>query len=118
MTLPELEPYPALAIHVNEQIDPNREDRLKRRIEVVFVNHSRLVANEIIYFDTNYLRYGYQWLTNDNQLIIRWDNAEHHSHIDTFPYHQHVGSEENIQSSEPMTLEKVLAYIATHIKVG
>ncbi|AQG78565.1 toxin-antitoxin system TumE family protein [Spirosoma montaniterrae] len=115
MMLPELEPYASLTVSVTERIDQDKEDRLKRRIEIVFIDLSRLVVNEITYFDTNYLRYGYQWLTADNQLLIRWDNAEHHNHIETFPHHRHVGSEENVQPSDPMTLEKVLVFIASQL---
>jgi hypothetical protein len=38
--------------------------------------------------------------------------------VATSPHHQHVGSEENVQPSEPMTLEKVLTIIAARIIEG
>ncbi|SDX32811.1 hypothetical protein SAMN05421644_101105 [Allochromatium warmingii] len=36
------------------------------------------------------LKYAYQWQTSDQQLIMRWDNAEHWPDIATFPHHKHV----------------------------
>ena len=68
-------------------------------------NHVRL---------TGWIDYAYQWQTADHKLIHRWDNA-HPVDLPTSPHHQHVGSEENIQPSEPMTLEKVLTFIASRL---
>lgn len=116
MTPPELASCSSFVDTVSERIDEDKEDRFKRRIEIKFTDHSRLIGNEITYFDTNYQRYGYQWLTANNELIIRWDNAEHYEHILTYPHHQHTGSNENVQPSEPMTLEKVLVHIATALR--
>jgi hypothetical protein len=38
--------------------------------------------------------------------------------LQTSPYHQHVGSEDNVQPSEPMTLTDVLTIIAQRITSG
>ena len=56
-------------------------------------------------------KYNYYWFKADNTLIIGWDNAEHHHQVSTMPHHKHVGTQDNIQESEEMTLEKVLKYI-------
>lgn len=66
---------------------------------------------------TGWIDYSYHWQTADHEIIHRWDNA-HSVPFETSPFHQHVGSEENIQPSEPMTLETVLQFIATHISAG
>lgn len=60
-------------------------------------------------------QYSYHWMQADNTLLIRWDNAPHHPEVETHPYHQHVGSRQNVQPSEAMNLQKVLAWIAKTI---
>lgn len=60
-------------------------------------------------------KYAYQWQQADATLLIRWDNAPHHEHIATYPYHQHVGHEENVQPSMAMTLEIVLSFIQAQL---
>jgi len=57
------------------------------------------------------LTYWLQWQTADGQLKKRWDNAEHHREIGTFPYHVHVGTLGKVQSSEAMSIQKVLEFI-------
>jgi len=59
------------------------------------------------------LRYSYYWLTDQNQLIVGWDNAPHHRHVTTHPHHKHIGQQTNIQSSPENNLEDVLQYIRT-----
>ena len=75
----------------------------------------RLNAQESSFLDTGRWKYSYQWMNPDNSLIIRWDNADHHPEIATHPNHKHVGSDVNVQPSEPMTLEMVLTFIAAQI---
>ena len=36
-------------------------------------------------------RYGYYWLTADDELEIGWDNAPHHVQLENFPHHKHIG---------------------------
>lgn len=59
------------------------------------------------------LRDSYYWLTEENQLIVGWDNAPHHRHVATHPHHKHVGQPTNIQRSQEVKLEDVLQYIRT-----
>src|SRR5512136_1842156 len=41
--------------------------------------------------------YRYQWMNaSQNQLIKRWDNAEHFPDLPHFPHHIHIGSEINV----------------------
>ncbi|GAB4027329.1 toxin-antitoxin system TumE family protein [Spirosoma gilvum] len=90
-------------------------DRSTVRTELTLSNHSRLIAYESFFYDTHRQKYSYQWISSDNQHIHRWDNAHDVAGIATSPHHQHVGSDENIQPSEPMTLGKVLAFIAARL---
>lgn len=61
------------------------------------------------------LRYSYYWLTEQNHLIIGWDNSLHHSHVTTHPHHKHVGQQTNIQSSAETNLEDVLMLIRSQL---
>jgi len=64
------------------------------------------------YWDGNDLRnYSYYWLDEKGNLIIGWDNADHHKHIKTFPYHKHLYHKKAIQPSAETTLEAVLKFI-------
>lgn len=62
------------------------------------------------------LKYGYHLQTKSGSLVIRWDNAEHHTEIKTFPYHVHVTEEKNVEPSEPMNLKTALEKISEILK--
>ena len=53
-------------------------------------------------------RYSYYWLTPANELKIGWDNAPHHTRLESFPHHKHVGRQENLQPSTETFLEEVM----------
>lgn len=54
-------------------------------------------------------RYSYYWLTEANELKIGWDNAPHHTRLETFPHHKHVGRQKGIRASTETRLEEVMA---------
>ena len=56
-------------------------------------------------------RYSYYWLTATNELKIGWDNAPHHTHLETFPHHKHIGHQNNLQPSSETHLEEVITVI-------
>lgn len=56
-------------------------------------------------------RYSYYWLTQNNELRIGWDNAPHHTHLESFPHHKHVGRQDNLQPSSERCLEDVMEVI-------
>jgi hypothetical protein len=84
------------------------------RGQLQFIDQSTLFIRENYVLESDWIDYSYHWQAADHQIINRWDNA-HSVPFDTSPHHQHVGSEENIQPSEPMTLEKVLTHIAARL---
>lgn len=59
------------------------------------------------------VRYSHYWLTATNELKIGWDNAPHHTHLNTFPHHKHVGHQDDLQPSSETQLEAVLTFIRT-----
>ena len=58
-------------------------------------------------------RYSYYWLTEVNELKIGWDNAPHHTRLQNFPHHKHVGQRGNMQPSFETSLEDVMMVILT-----
>ena len=65
-----------------------------------------MVCKNTIHIET----YSFHWQSANERLVKRWDNVEHHTEIDTFPYHIHL-SDGTVVSSVPMNLKKVLAEI-------
>ena len=59
-------------------------------------------------------RYSYYWLDQDNDLLIGWDNSNHHSEIETFPHHRH--RRDRIEASQQQNLSDVLNYISEKIR--
>ena len=56
--------------------------------------------------------YRYQWMdAKQKRLIKRWDNAEHFPDLPGFPHHIHLGREDNVEPSEPLSIIALLALI-------
>ena len=51
----------------------------------------------------------------ENQLIIRWDNVPHYPQLPNAPFHRHVGTDENVETSPEITLREVLVFIRSKI---
>ncbi|MEW5766252.1 MAG: DUF6516 family protein [bacterium] len=58
------------------------------------------------------IKYRYHYMTSQQALIFRYDNAPHHRQLKTFPHHKHLPQGE--QESDEPTLEAVLFEIAQH----
>jgi hypothetical protein len=56
-------------------------------------------------------RYSYYWLNPANELKVGWDNAPHHTQLENFPHHKHIGQQKNMQPSEEASLEEVMGVI-------
>ena len=56
-------------------------------------------------------RYSYYWLNKNNELKIGWDNAPHHTKLDSYPHHKHVGRQNNLQPSQETSLVSVMGVI-------
>ena len=94
-----------------------REERLYEGLillRAVLSNGDLLEAFEFVVATPDTLQtltYRIHWQRGDGQLQRRWDNAPHHKEVPTFPHHVHVGRAEHVESSEPMTILKVLALV-------
>lgn len=58
-------------------------------------------------------RYSYYWLSSSNRLKIGWDNAPHHTQLENFPHHKHIGSQARLAPSRETCLEDVMKTILT-----
>lgn len=101
------------AFRVTEQ-DSSLVDGYFRAI-LSFRDGSRLEAMEYVRVTKGAVevkRYSFHWMDADNQLRLRWDNAEHYRNLPNYPHHLHDGDEKIVVPSEPMNLLKVLDLIA------
>ncbi|MBI4639878.1 MAG: hypothetical protein HY731_04245 [Candidatus Tectomicrobia bacterium] len=39
------------------------------------------------------VRYSYYWLDAENKVKVGWDNAPHHTQLENFPHHKHIGEQ-------------------------
>ena len=87
------------------------------RARLILTDNSILEITEIFVFDISKRKYSFQWMAENYELKIRWDNAPHHRQISTFPHHKHIKHEENIQESEEHTIEEILELIKSKINL-
>ena len=87
------------------------EDGFYYKIKIGIQDGSQLFARE--FYNQNERHYSFHWQDARDILLIRWDDAPHHRHLFTFPYHKHLG--ESITESLPISLAQVLDEIAQNV---
>jgi len=110
-----LKEFNAIIIDQKVEMDKQKKGIGYFKARIVLKDKSCLALYEAL--NEGSKKYGYQWMREDNSLIICWDNAEHHPEISTHPDHKHEGTRQNVQASQPMSLEKVLDYISKIIGI-
>lgn len=55
--------------------------------------------------------YRFHRQTKDGELVKRWDDAKHHPEIVSFPHHIHVGENNEVKKSKPVSLPEVLSLL-------
>ena len=84
------------------------------KTEKVYSNNIGFISGKIIFTDDFMLsfmelknttknhknKYNYHFMDNLNNLIFRYDNAEYHRDISTFPHHKHI-PQTILPASEP-----------------
>ena len=85
------------------------------RIKIFYTNRTVLeISNYLCFnYEIKILRYSYNWF-NNKDVIIRWDNAEHHKEIDNFPFHKHI-RKEKIVPDKPRFIFEILEFIENEI---
>lgn len=107
--------FAAILAEIRPLKDELRPDLRHLRLHLTLINGTTLHIRENRIISTGWVDYSYHWQTADHQLIHRWDNAHERQSLQIPLHHQQVGFEENIQPSEPMTLEAVLRFIAVQL---
>ncbi len=78
---------------------------------IIFETGLRLESVEVKDTDiSGKLKYRYQCMNEQPELIFRYDNAPHHPETQTFPHHKHT-ADAVVESHEP-TLHDILLEIA------
>ena len=79
--------------------------------KIIFDNLSELHFREIISFTfaelSDKIAYSYHYQNKEKVLIFRYDNAEHHPEIPSYPHHKHI-PKSNIEASQETSLAEVL----------
>ncbi len=83
------------------------------KINAVLIDDSELYIRE--YSDVKERNYSYHWQDSNGRLLMRWDNAEHHKHIGTYPHHLHQSN--NIRPSYHVSCEEILKDIEDKISL-
>lgn len=88
---------------------------------ITFINGSRLHIKEFLVFKSdavNILMYGYNYLSEDNRLIFRYDNASDPKarEVSTYPGHKHTP--DGLIPAERPALDEVLSEISEAITLG
>lgn len=90
------------------------------KIRFTLIDDSTLDVTEYIQapeeVDSQVKRYSYHWMDASGRLRLRWDNVNHYPNLPGYPHHVHDGDEKNVLPGEPMSLLKVLDFIARHLK--
>jgi hypothetical protein len=80
---------------------------------LLFVNGYRLEFMEVKDMDrSSKVKYRYHYMDHEDMCIFRYDDAPHHSGMNTFPHHKHIG--EKVEESNEPTLFDILLEIAQH----
>ncbi len=61
-------------------------------------------------------KYSYHYMTSSNEFVFRYDNAEYHREIQTFPHHKHL-PDKIVEANEPQLID-VLIEVFTKIKMN
>ncbi len=79
--------------------------------KIVFDNLSELHFREIVSFTfadlPDKIAYSYHYQDQEKGLIFRYDNAEHHPEIPSYPHHKHL-PKSNIAASQEITLAEAI----------
>ena len=89
------------------------------RVRAVITDESLLEISMYWQLAENAVRllgYRFHWQNEKSKLVRRWDNAKHHPKIKTFPFHMHVGEDENVKESICMNLSEVLRILESEVE--
>jgi hypothetical protein len=75
--------------------------------EIFFIDETTLDFMEVVNTNkTEKEKYKYYYMDKEKQIIFRYDNAQHHRDLKTFPHHKHT--ENNVEESKEPNFDIVL----------
>lgn len=98
------------------------EDRggiaLVLRGKLVFDDFSELYIREYILLSgkPEKIAYSYHYQDEKSTLIFRYDNAEHHPEVETYPHHKHVFGRSPVRSDGAALNEVILEICSRFMK--
>ena len=84
-----------------------------------FADNSTLFFTLVLEVDDDavvVLKYRFHYAAPGNETVFRYDNSGHHRKVATFPHHKHVGPDESVVASGPVTVEDVLVEVRAAMK--
>ncbi len=84
------------------------------QIDVDLLNHYSLLIFEYYSINMGVIKYRYQVMDPQKELIVRWDNAPHYPKMASFPHHFH--HKDKIFESKQYSIQQILNLIPEHIK--
>ncbi len=90
------------------QADNRGDVALYVKSEILFSDRSELLFKEYLVAIPilKRLTYSYQYQDRSKELIFRFDNAEHHREVSTYPHHKHIKN--MVLSSKEMSLKEII----------
>ena len=89
-------------------------DLVHYKCKVYLIDGSNLRISEK-WDELQLLQYSYYWLDDENNLIIGWDNAPHHTQLATYPHHKHIRQQIEVHDSLENDLKAILGFIRQKI---
>lgn len=98
----------------------DRSNNGHMRARIIFSDDSNLEFSEFIEQNSeNEIRlvtYSYHWSDKNDNLVRRWDNANHFPKLKNFPHHIHDGKTGEVTSGKPINIFEALDEIAASLK--
>ncbi len=100
-----------------DEIGGKAEKKVVLRCQLALNNGSRLICYKSWTEKNGSIKYKYsfQWMSENDSTLFRWDNTPHFPEFDTFPFHRHVGPDEIAEPFQEVNLEDVLFFIAAQL---
>ncbi|MEB3308956.1 MAG: DUF6516 family protein [Snowella sp.] len=100
--------------------EQNIEERGYLRARLILINGDFLEVAEYFVITNNVcktVRYRYQWMDqSQKELRKRWDNVNHFPNLPNFPHHVHIGSEDNVHTSESINILQLLSLLEDELR--
>jgi hypothetical protein len=90
------------------------------RIRINLINGDFLEAAEFFRLTLNGITiadYRHQWMNGERTILHRrWDSTPHYLELENAPYHCHIGGNDTVIPSQPMSIQDVLIAILSAIE--